>query len=279
MISIRPGSFTIFLSEPNWETISGDLHKVEITNDDPGAINLYLCLNGKGQLKLGEQLHSVQRGSVWFSSSRSPAVWLEYDYPGLHLLHVELSIHRAQSDPYSHAKQLEEQLVEDFLSCPAAIGYDPALCDYNDFMKSHTHEKNHFGFSGVLSGLLLDAMRTAAHGRELTSDKERIIAFVKAHAQQHLTVADLAKFLSVSERSLFYFFQKNFQTSPNDFINRTRICSAAECLEHGIPVHEVSELYRFSETTSFCRMFKKYFGVTPSEYQRAPYPLPETSDK
>ena len=44
--------------------------------------------------------------------------------------------------------------------------------------------------------------------------------------------------------------------------------AAAEHLARGLTVREVSDLFRFSESTSFCRMFKKYYGVTPSEYQK-----------
>ena len=44
--------------------------------------------------------------------------------------------------------------------------------------------------------------------------------------------------------------------------------SAAECLQKGLSVKEVSDMYKFSECTSFYRMFKKYFGITPTEYQR-----------
>lgn len=44
--------------------------------------------------------------------------------------------------------------------------------------------------------------------------------------------------------------------------------AAGEHLSNGLSVREISELFRFSEITSFCRMFKKYYGITPSEFQR-----------
>ena len=74
--------------------------------------------------------------------------------------------------------------------------------------------------------------------------------------------------MSVSERSLFYFFKKNFQTSPSDFINCVRMNAAAEHICRGLPVKEVSEMYHFSEYSAFCRLFKKHFGITPTEYRQ-----------
>ena len=74
--------------------------------------------------------------------------------------------------------------------------------------------------------------------------------------------------MSVSERSLFYFFKKNFQTSPSDFINCVRMNAAAEHIRRGLSVKEVTEMYHFSEYSAFCRLFKKYFRITPTEYRQ-----------
>ena len=74
--------------------------------------------------------------------------------------------------------------------------------------------------------------------------------------------------MSVSERSLFYFFKKNFQTSPTDFINCVRMNAAVEHIRRGLSVKEVTEMYHFSESSAFCRLFKKHFGITPTEYRQ-----------
>lgn len=120
----------------------------------------------------------------------------------------------------------------------------------------------------VLSGFILDCIFALAQNREALSDREKLVAYLKEHAKDKISVPELAKMMSVSERSLFYFFKKNFQTSPTDFINCVRMNAAAEHIHRGLSVKEVTEMYHFSESSAFCRLFKKYFGITPTEYRQ-----------
>lgn len=257
------GNFSISLTEPLWGPPDSPVQKPQPEN--PEFWTLFLCLRGKGRLEIGGQTHSIQHGSVWFTTRSRQARWIEFDRPEMSLLQLSFSVQRVRSD----ADDLSTRAISDLLAGRTdPIGHDPGLCEYSSFLKGRVGSSKRPGLQGVLIGFLIDCVFALIEGSKLLSDRDKIRVYVADHARQKITVPDLAKLLSVSERSLFYFFSKNFQTSPNDFINRTRMASAAECLKKGISVKEVSEMYRFSESTSFCRMFKKYFGVTPSEYQR-----------
>ena len=55
----------------------------------------------------------------------------------------------------------------------------------------------------------------------------------------------------------------------NEYITRQRIEKAAATLLHtSIKSMEVAHLYGFSDSSSFSRAFKKYFGVSPSEFKK-----------
>ena len=49
---------------------------------------------------------------------------------------------------------------------------------------------------------------------------------------------------------------------------RTGFTHAAEHIRRGLSVKEVTEMYHFSEYSAFCRLFKKYFRITPTEYRQ-----------
>lgn len=266
--SVHSGNFDIFFMEPAWETPGPEDHtKFE---NCPTLRELHLCLRGKGRLELDGTVFCIQRGSVWFTSRETNQFWHEYDKQETLLLRVPFCLQRVRHEadcPY-------DQLLVSFMhrkngisgQDAALIGYDQTLCEYSEFLKKRVCSACRCGFESILLGLLLDSLFALNSAERTMSDKEKIEAYVKANVMQKISVADLAKLLSVSERSLFYLFTKHFQTSPTDYINRARMDAAAEHLAKGISVREVSEMFKFSEVTSFCRMFKKYYGVSPSKF-------------
>ena len=78
---------------------------------------------------------------------------------------------------------------------------------------------------------------------------------------------DLCSLMGMSRTSL-YNKMKSFTTqSPSDIIRETRMKRAAEMLlTNKYTIMEVSDLMGFSEPKYFREVFKKHFGITPSEY-------------
>ncbi|MGN0478264.1 MAG: helix-turn-helix transcriptional regulator [Hominenteromicrobium sp.] len=265
ILSITSGNFSISFSEPQWG--SPESLTQEDSPESPDWREIFLCLRGEGKLEIDGRLYCVRRGSVW-AAGRSPILWHEYDKPETTLLRVNFLL-RAKRDIPEQPDDMYSRALSDFLAGRTnTVGFDPALCDYSDFLRNRIGSKKQFCLEVALTSFLLDCIFSLIEGSPLLSDKEKILVYVTEHAREKITVSDLSKLLSVSDRSLFYFFNENFHTSPNDFINRIRMHSAAECLQRGLSIKEVSDMYKFSESTSFCRMFKKYFGITPTEYQR-----------
>ena len=120
----------------------------------------------------------------------------------------------------------------------------------------------------VLSGFILDCIFTLKQNYDGLSNKDKITQYLLDHATEKISVPELAKKLSISERALFYYFQDNFDSTPSNYINRIRMNAAAEHIHRGLSVKEVTEMYHFSESSAFCRLFKKYFGITPTEYRQ-----------
>ena len=95
---------------------------------------------------------------------------------------------------------------------------------------------------------------------------------IKELVRQHIdnpdfSVDDLCNLMGMSRTSL-YNKMKSFTTqSPSDIIRETRMKRAAEMLlTNKYTIMEVSDLMGFSEPKYFREVFKKHFGITPSEY-------------
>ena len=58
--------------------------------------------------------------------------------------------------------------------------------------------------------------------------------------------------------------------TPHDFIRKVRLKKAAELLACGkMNVSEVTYTCGFSSPTSFSALFKKFYGVSPSQYYKS----------
>ncbi|NLI36382.1 MAG: response regulator [Bacteroidales bacterium] len=83
-----------------------------------------------------------------------------------------------------------------------------------------------------------------------------------------LSVDELAGELYFS-RSTFYRKVKNLTGfSPNDYVRVYRVKKAAEFIQDGdYNLSEIADMTGFSTQSYFSSMFKKYYGLTPSEYK------------
>lgn len=260
---LRAGSFDLVFIEPVWTQPLNEA--LEEPQGKHGPRRLFLCLSGRGTLELNGKAYGIERGSVFLADPTTKVIWRDFIRQDTQLLCLPFYMQQIGENRENPRAALLMQFYE---SSADTVGCAPALCDYSDFLKRRMVSDLRLGFDSILLGFLLDAAAALSNESDSTSDADRIFTYVRSHARQKLSVADLARFLLMSDRALFYFFKKHFNTSPNEFINRVRMDAAAEYLANGLSVREVSEIFHFSEVTSFCRMYKKYFGMTPSEHRK-----------
>lgn len=83
-----------------------------------------------------------------------------------------------------------------------------------------------------------------------------------------LTVASLADNCGISEVYFRRLFLREFGLSPKEFIIGKRMEYARELLESGyLSVGDVGALCGYEEPCHFSREFKRYFGVSPTNYR------------
>ena len=77
----------------------------------------------------------------------------------------------------------------------------------------------------------------------------------------------LAKELALSLRQMQRIFKDELDTTLTSFITLIKLERAAEMLKSGKNVTEAGFATGFNDSSYFSRVFKKYFGVSPSEYK------------
>jgi PAS domain S-box-containing protein len=99
----------------------------------------------------------------------------------------------------------------------------------------------------------------------LLMEAERI---VRQAGDTPLSAQDLARALSVSERTLHRRLKQACGESPKGFIDRVRIDIARSLLENSVKsVKEVATGAGFADAASFRRTFRRYSGMAPEAYR------------
>lgn len=96
-----------------------------------------------------------------------------------------------------------------------------------------------------------------------------ILSYIATYYAKNLTTAELAKQFYLSEYYFCHFFKAETGMSPTTYINKVRVEKAAVSLKTTeLPVSEIALLAGFNDSNYFSKIFKKYMGMTPSEYRK-----------
>ena len=95
-----------------------------------------------------------------------------------------------------------------------------------------------------------------------------MVKLIKQHIDNpDFNVDDLCNIVGMSRTSLYNKMKTLTTQSPSDLIREARMTRAAEMLlANEYTIMEVSDRMGFSEPKYFREVFKKHFGMTPSEY-------------
>lgn len=106
--------------------------------------------------------------------------------------------------------------------------------------------------------------RTPAHSPVVKS----AFQYISEHLSEALSLETLSVALHVSPSHLSRVFKKECGESLTEYINKTRISKAQEYLEKtDLLIYEISEQTGYNDVAYFSSIFKKYTGVSPTDYR------------
>lgn len=96
-----------------------------------------------------------------------------------------------------------------------------------------------------------------------------VMAYVETHLREEITAEEIARSCHYSVSNLKYLFQKVFQYSIIDYVNRRKVTEAAgELLQTKKTVCEIAFSYGFRSQEVFSRVFKRIWQETPGSYRK-----------
>ncbi len=95
-----------------------------------------------------------------------------------------------------------------------------------------------------------------------------MFSFIISHiGDENLSVETLTDELGIGRSKLFEKMKQLCDMTPRDYILRHRMEYACKLLKDGnLSIAEIAYKTGFGHPPYFTRVFKKYYGVTPTEY-------------
>ncbi|WP_248403478.1 helix-turn-helix domain-containing protein [Butyrivibrio fibrisolvens] len=114
----------------------------------------------------------------------------------------------------------------------------------------------------------------AVHNHRLSLDKyspsiQRVIEYISLHLGDHISNEDLTSAASMSVSHLARLFKKETGMTMTEYAASMRCKKAANLLKKTtLPIQEISSYVGYSDNNYFVKVFRKNYGMTPTEFRR-----------
>lgn len=98
---------------------------------------------------------------------------------------------------------------------------------------------------------------------------QEITLFIDEHLTEDLSLDVLADHVCLSKYYIAHYFKDNLGISIHQYITKKRLQSCSETIAAGSDITRTFDEYGFRDYSSFYRMFRKEYGMSPREYQEA----------
>lgn len=98
---------------------------------------------------------------------------------------------------------------------------------------------------------------------------QEITLFIDEHLTEDLSLDVLADHVCLSKYYIAHYFKDNLGISIHQYITKKRLQSCSEAIAAGSDITRTFDEYGFRDYSSFYRIFRKEYGMSPREYQEA----------
>ena len=117
---------------------------------------------------------------------------------------------------------------------------------------------------------LLPLSTAAAEVQDVPAKKDKIERYVSCHLYQKISLDEIAAYAGMNKTYFCLFFKKHYGMPFTDYINRKRLETASSMLlKPDASIAEVAVACGYPTVTYFNRIFRKFKGMTPSEFRKS----------
>lgn len=95
-----------------------------------------------------------------------------------------------------------------------------------------------------------------------------ILSYIQAHASEDVSLEDIASHAGLCKSECCRFFKKYMKMTIFDYLLSTRIQNSLPLLLEGENITTIASLVGFSSPAYYGQIFKRYMGISPSQYRK-----------
>ena len=95
-----------------------------------------------------------------------------------------------------------------------------------------------------------------------------VVPEIELHLAEKITRGDVAKHFFVSENTLSHIFRNNAGISFHRYVTLKRLEAAKALMDEDLQLKLVSRMVGFSDYSSFYRVFRQEYGLSPEQYRK-----------
>jgi AraC-like DNA-binding protein len=101
-------------------------------------------------------------------------------------------------------------------------------------------------------------------------DKDLLLQYINTHYAENLYLDKIAEEFNTTPKYFSNYFKKAFGINFVEYLNKIRISHAKELLKNSeLTMNEIGERVGYLNPSTFTSTFKKYSGITPSEFRKS----------
>ena len=142
---------------------------------------------------------------------------------------------------------------------------------YLDLIMNH-NQPNLKNFANGMFLILLthiSNMLKEVHNTKIPESISEVITYININYNKQLTIKDMSKKAGYSQSRFAHLFKESTNMTPLAYCNNIRLKNACEMLTGtNCSIGDVALKCGFEDQLYFCRVFKKKYGISPSEFRR-----------
>ncbi len=227
--------------------------------------------SGKGSFYCGDNCIQISKDTIFVGPPNIAHEIVLLGQEPLNIYFFTFAIHSYKTTKTADDKSI---IILNFLKHGLEYAENcSSLSFWFEMISKYSAAGGQYGLKSIYETMLLDILLTLTPNSKMNADFDKldiqINAFIEENLWEDITIEKLCNFTKMSKRSLFYYFKKTFNATPIQYVNLKKLRAAAGYLQMGFPVKNVAQMITDKDPSSFSRMFKNYYGVSPAYYVKS----------